>query len=401
MRNVILYVFVLFNLTNCSKTEKAAEKSVIEPAQTGILTHQVSFGNNDGFPEEYLLVKPKSIAVSKDSSILIVDENRIKIFNGSGKPERIAGKPGQGPGEYINAQDIIINKQGYITVKEPDGLNLLSPDFNYVKKQPFWGSEYAKRIKKMQNLTQIHLKSGLYINKNSILVYTAGLNSKKYPNRIEWPRFYFLGLLSESGIKPLWKADKKFLYSNVEAGIRCVFPLEFLEKFIWEYSTEGYLVMAETDKDNIVSETTSEYSLNFLLLESGEKFRITKEYERAQIGKNETRLWEDINDSRLENFEKFKIRLNGICAEEKYCKSLQNIKTDGDLIFAFTHKRNEKNEIYTDLFSAGNRKYLKSVWFPEIPDVVRNGYVYYLFKGTSEEFPEVKKYKIDPAVYSD
>ncbi len=53
------------------------------------------------------------------------------------------------------------------------------------------------------------------------------------------------------------------------------------------------------------------------------------------------------------------------------------------------------------MFSAKSRKSLKSVWFPEIPDVIRNGFVYYLFKDTSDEFPEVKKYKIDPVVYTD
>jgi hypothetical protein len=110
--------------------------------------------------------------------------------------------------------------------------------------------------------------------------------------------------------------------------------------------------------------------------------------------------------------------------EYPYHPTLQDIKADRNFIFAFTYKKNEENEILTDIFDANSGKYLKSVYFPFIPYCIVNNKMYYMktppfiprnwrnnkripedIKKVFEEFeknpylPKIEVYKLDPVVY--
>jgi len=77
---------------------------------------------------------------------------------------------------------------------------------------------------------------------------------------------------------------------------------------------------------------------------------------------------------------------------------LQRIITDNYFIFAVTYEYNEGKGYLVDIFNSSSREYLRSAYFPFIPDFLKNGYAYRLKTG-SDIFPEVEKYKVNPAVY--
>jgi hypothetical protein len=57
-----------------------------------------------------------------------------------------------------------------------------------------------------------------------------------------------------------------------------------------------------------------------------------------------------------------------------------------------------KNGQLVDVFDISEKKYIKTVTFPEVYKVIRNGYAYN-FGSDKDGFQIINKYKINPAVY--
>ena len=64
-----------------------------------VLQLELTFGDKD-LPDEYLLARPGGIAVNDNGDILVVDENRVKVYSNNGREKSIIGGPGEGPGYF-------------------------------------------------------------------------------------------------------------------------------------------------------------------------------------------------------------------------------------------------------------------------------------------------------------
>jgi len=84
--------------------------------------------------------------------------------------------------------------------------------------------------------------------------------------------------------------------------------------------------------------------------------------------------------------------------EDKYMPPVQQLLSDRNHIFAFTHTMNEQGAVLVDIFDINELTYECSAWFPVLMDVIKNGYAYRINK-PADEFPVIEKYRIDPAVY--
>ena len=89
------FILILSFLAVSFNTTFSQEENV----SSGILTLKNSFGDSN-VPEEFLLADPTGIAVLNNGDILVCDELQLKIYNSEGKPKRIVGRRGQGPGEF-------------------------------------------------------------------------------------------------------------------------------------------------------------------------------------------------------------------------------------------------------------------------------------------------------------
>ena len=88
-----------------------------------------------------------------------------------------------------------------------------------------------------------------------------------------------------------------------------------------------------------------------------------------------------------------------IMRKERYTAGLQEILVDGEFVFAFTFKKNDEEEFLTDVFNIKTGEYISSAYFSGVPNLIKDGYAYYMNPGSQDEFPKIEKFKIEPAVY--
>ena len=84
--------------------------------------------------------------------------------------------------------------------------------------------------------------------------------------------------------------------------------------------------------------------------------------------------------------------------DTKYYPPLQRVFADGGIVVALTFQRNKKGEFLADIFDIVSGGYLRSAYFCDVPDVIKNGYAYRSVQGNNI-YPYIEKYKINPAVY--
>jgi hypothetical protein len=83
--------FILLFIATLVYYPAYAQQTSQKPLEN-VFTLELSFGDKN-LPDEYLLAKPAGIAVGTDGSIIVVDENKLKVFTGAGKPVKIVGRP--------------------------------------------------------------------------------------------------------------------------------------------------------------------------------------------------------------------------------------------------------------------------------------------------------------------
>ncbi len=99
---------------------------------------------------------------------------------------------------------------------------------------------------------------------------------------------------------------------------------------------------------------------------------------------------------------------------DHYISALYQFKSDRKYLFAFTYSRNDDEEYLVDIFDVDEGRYLRSAYFPIVPDFISNGKAYYrsgqqIFssntvpmpskKKEEAKFPTIDVYRIDPRVY--
>ncbi|MFC1724553.1 hypothetical protein ACFL4T_02920 [candidate division KSB1 bacterium] len=397
-RVTLITTFILSFLFYCS-SENKNERMETTNILSDILTLECSFGDKDELEGDFLLVKPKGVVINRDGDILILDDNKLKLFSGSGKPKKIYGGKGQGPGEFVNAKDIKISNKYFITILDQNSMHLLDRNFEFIQKEIFPKSNLEKNIKDVLGLTRTWLESVIFLDRNTKFIHSRGVNDNQ---DFSIHPFYFIGVSKKNNLLQIANHTTSHIYASSERGLVAILILDFLGQLLWDYSYTGDIITVSTDKDNILNDNYGEYKVNIFSIATEATSEILKKYERIRIGKMQTILWDGINSNDYPDplkMDTYKEKLNKICEKEKYNKSIQALKTDREYIFAFTYKTNNKGEIYTDIFEIRQRTYVKSVYFSKIPDIIRNGYAYWLFRGSKNEYPRVEKYRINPEVY--
>ncbi|KPK96409.1 hypothetical protein AMJ80_00015 [bacterium SM23_31] len=92
----------------------------------------------------------------------------------------------------------------------------------------------------------------------------------------------------------------------------------------------------------------------------------------------------------------------------EYFYPLYELLADGETVFLFLKdsynqsryefKEGVEVKYLAEVLDAGTGEFLRSVYFPFIPAVIKNGYAYKRAR-SEESFSIIRKYKIDQAVY--
>jgi hypothetical protein len=138
---LLLIVALIFSVSwgIAQQVRTGSEQKATDGTQSPILTLVTSFGD-ENLPSEYLLAYPMQLQVNEKNDIYIFDEQKIKVYDSSGKPKCIIGGPGEGPGEFGNSFNVVtISPTGFITAGYTPSFhnlvyNIFNPDNFLVKK---------------------------------------------------------------------------------------------------------------------------------------------------------------------------------------------------------------------------------------------------------------------------
>jgi len=399
MRYINLFAsFLLLCVTCTSESEFKIPDS--GSVLTDVLTHVLTIGGEKEIQEEFILVNPMSycIAVNDENDIFVFDEASIKVYDENGKPKKIIGGPGEGPGEFYRSSSysLWIGPTGYMTAfggQHRDELNLFTPDYKFLEQINY------RQYKPYEHIfTELNISAGIpLISQPSValnetdrilLIEGDGIKDK-------FDREYYSVLIYKSG--NMYKKIAHYKQSNRIISIYSTSGTKELGSLMAAILTNNRLVYTQTYHETYIGEKEAKYNLFIISLDDFSKSTITRNYIPVKFTEKEFPLIskEEKDKALIELYEK----TIDVYKERKYKSPLQNILTDRNFIFAFTYEKNESEEIFTDIFNADTEKYLSSAYFPFIPSVIKNGYAYHLKRVTATEFAEIKKYKIDPAVY--
>jgi len=76
------------------------------------------WSREDEMDANKIFYEPKDIAFNNEGEILVLEANRIKVFNESGKHIRTIGRVGQAPGEFWEPDYLEIDRKGNIVVMD-------------------------------------------------------------------------------------------------------------------------------------------------------------------------------------------------------------------------------------------------------------------------------------------
>jgi len=389
----ILFILLFTLFFGCGhQPSPSLETSV--PAIENPLTLDLSFGDDESkLPSDYLLARPEDIAVDDNNNIFINDETKIKVYSFQGEPKAIIGRKGQGPGEFEWINGISVGPSQLIMVLDMYVVSLFSPEYKFISKNRI------SLPKTQMKGDSWYLADAVYLTENERLLYIEIEKNNYSPDYQENQM-----ILNEKNgqIDTLINYPVKHIYIAGGSGWQMTFDMPFLSTFVWALASDNRIVYVETDKDVIKDEKNAFYDINIFSIETKAVKKLTRQYIRTPIDSKHAENWdEDVrrNSKIYQPVIKATVdKMKDVVAKEKYNHSLKRIKTDGNYVFAFLYLTNDKKEIYTDVFDIDKGQYISSLFFPKIPDVIKNGYAYYLIS-ENKEYPRVEKYRINPKVY--
>ena len=407
-------------LLACVQTES---QNIQVFALSDVLTLELSFGADEkNLPEEYLLAIPSLLTVNNNGDIIVSDEYRLKVYDSTGNPKKILGGPGEGPGEFSRKpSQIQITETGYMSVKVSGAniiqkYNMYAPGYNFIEQKNFQYSDVQEKIYEETARDRIQFRAIYCYSPEEFLFMIRGSNYPASVVNIE--ETGGAGGRSEKLIDALVYQDNQTLQNvlivenpdRTEDGI-LIRP----EEGIVHYGLlqDRRIVYTHAAKYKSFENNTYYYSLFVYDMNTLQKTEIKQPYTQVTIPDSVIYFVDESSQAEIDElkrigFEAAKRLENSLkklqkdrtqrLKEVKYYPGVNDLLTDGDVIFVFTHERSDKNGQVVHFIDSMTGKRISSVYFPFIPEVIKNGYAY--IRNLNEDgFYVVEKYKIDPAVY--
>jgi len=342
------------------------------------------------------------LAINDAGNILVIDEDRIKVFDPNGKPVEILGRPGPGPGEFNNVSSIWISTSGYYCVFGGGfgfTAHFFRPDNSFIKLRNFSKETPFKEIMKAKNLRHSRPEI-VFILEEDVLLYSMDTSNLDRNKEDETEVMFFYETPDTLMVIASYPQSKNI---NFKGGVFGGLVMPNLGHLYIATLPGNRIVYSHSYHDTKKTENGYTYMLTLLSLDTMEKTYITHPYIPTEI------YWEPISypeeylkqnpDKRAELKEQNRI-IKDFLDKRKYNASLSNIITDGDLIFAFTWEIQDSTNVLADVFDSKSGQHVSSAYFSTMPEYIKNGILYGFnnFR-QSGDFARIQKYRINPAVY--
>ena len=367
-----------------------------------VLTLELTFGDKD-LPDEYLLARPRSMAVNDAGDIYVFDEYKLKVFNSAGIEKTLIGRRGEGPNEFRSASGVWIGPTGLIAAGSGSNYNLYSPDNEFIAKYVFRNSRIFNTMQEEDNL-RFSPREIIPLDDSNRLLRGSG-NFLSGDATTTPLRKDLLVQLSDETVTIVAIYD----VTNQTGDTRVRMNHPYLGEFHWGYLTNNSVVYTHTGYDKTIDEFESSYTLSVVDLDNTGKHEISIPYEPVEIPDS---LFEktDLGDILGVGGT---VRISGVVLvssgglldqikddlrKAKYLPAISNLLTDRKYIFSFIFHKDFPGQEVAQVFDSETLEHISTVVFPAKPNVIKNGYAY-IIATNDEGFFVVNKYKIDPAVY--
>ena len=417
MKPLVYAVILALLFFNCS-SDVDIQTAGMQPL-TDVLTLELSFGDENTITKDEFLIaltvsstpNPTThggiIAVNDSNEIFVVDENRIKVYDNNGKPKTIIGHPGQGPGEFEDGRTPTITQKGFLSVMNGSYVNFFGPNLKFIE---------SKNLEIYPPIRNFRYDKGMQISFNPRMVYK--FNEKQNI-------FYFDTIKEEKESKETYKGDgliyfdpdtlfeiASYYSKKDERGLKTIPPVR--EGFViigakyenpnsetmFDILPGNRIIYSNSVYDCVMGEKESHYILNIFDLDTFEYSQIVRPFNPVKISESlKSGLYTEKGKKSIENF----IERNKI----EYFYPLHKIITDRNYAFLFIYhtyyyaelKEGVKREFLVEVIDVDTGELVSRAYLPFRAHVIKNGYAYYLNRGSKDEFPVIEKYKINPAVY--
>ena len=408
----LLIILMLFAYCGSDSDYKQQATSEINEQYTeDLVSLDLAFGSEKyGTKNEFLLVDPDpspfQLLVNNNEDILLVDEWSIKIFDKNGIGKKILGRPGYGPGEFEDSPDIFLGPTGYLLaltsgMSDRALYNFYAPDYSYIDKI---------RIQNNQRILD-YVQSKVPDIKSYRIRQIIPLNETEKIYRINYrdiePIEWMVSVLYENtdGVIELlnFKRPDSFTSHNLTTYG------EIFGSLILDIIPGRRLVYINTDDDRHDEQTGSFYYIHIVSLDTREDKIITRKFDAYEYKEE---LFEDILQvKRQKNEEEHHKEAVKFFKKNKFYPSIKRMKIDGHYVFIeqytslYSNIKENKWAMAIDIFDLETGKFIKQVIFPIylLGKTIKNGYLYGTFQERDEsgelDFPELRKYKINPVVY--
>jgi len=409
-KNTLLTLAVAMFLCSCSETGKKPNQvagSAIDPSE--IFTIELTIGGaDDDHSKEFLLADPQIMEVTYTGDILVIDENRIKVFDSQGNEKMIVGRRGEGPGEFGRRFVPYIGPAGYLFAADvgsigignwdyfgissfSDFYNLFTPDYRLIEKNRIEDNPRIDAYLQEHNLERKNMRrmARFILLDRDKMLFEAVIEETGSDQEAQ----YYWRVLYDNGRTITHILEKKLLLMYGSTA----YPEGEIH---WEALPGNRLFYQNADEDVFDVEKGSYYTIHVLSLDNGKDISAAREFTPVEFPERMTtapaRKGNPLDQHKIDKARVFK--------EKKYYAAVKIIKVEGRYAFLFPNMLSESVQrdplrVPAEVFDLETCQYVTTIEFPFYPYVIRNGYAYQLKMTTQTEFAEIRKYKIDPAVY--
>jgi len=371
----------------------------VKPLEDAV-TLELAFGDKD-VPDEFLLARPSSVLINYNGDIIVPDEYKLKIFDTDGRPKKIVGRKGQGPGEFSSTPYPYISEDRYIVVSIPQGFQIFGTQYELIEQKDINKSKLIEKLKADFKCEYLGYSTMYTYNDKTDILIGSGYSHLKDKREIK--TVYFIVKTRGDEYSIIYKSEEVTSPDNITVSEAGGFLYTMLTDYRIAYSYPKEHTLFENEKwyyriiiHNFKTGETSEIKHQYIpvaIPDSVINPKIDIDYDKMYEGVSSEKRSAYI----AENKKYYESRSKAL-EKLKYYAPIQELASDGNYIFAYTYQYDKDKKYVADVFKASEGKYICSVYLPYIFTDFKDGYAYRI-KSSEDEYPQVEKYRIDPKVY--
>jgi hypothetical protein len=387
-------IFACLLVISCGGDKKSVIN--VKPLENAIVL-ELAFGDKD-VPDEFLLASPSRVLVNYNGDIIVPDEYKLKIFDTDGRPKKIVGRRGQGPGEFSYAPYPYISEDRYIAVSDVmrPGFQIFGSQYELIEQKDINKSKLIEKLKADFKCEYIEYSTMYTYNDKTDILIGSGYSVSKDKPEISI-RVYSIVKTRGDECSIIYKSEEVTSPDNItvyQAGT-----------YLYTMLTDYRIAYSYPKEHKTFEDGKWYYRIIVHNFKTGEQYEIKKQYTPLAIPDSiihrkidYSKYPSDLPSEFVADLKEGQKKRSEALEKLKYYAPIRQLAADGDYIFAYTYQYDKDKKYVADVFKSSEGKYICSVYLPYMFTDFKDGYAYRI-KSSADEYPQVEKYRIDPKVY--